>query len=50
MAPRDFDLMARAGTIDDVKSTLSSWDSCMAKSYCKYVLPLHLQYITLEHR
>jgi hypothetical protein len=24
--------------ISDAKDTFSSWDKCMAKTYCKYVL------------
>lgn len=24
---------------NNVKTTLSSWDNCMAESYCKYVSP-----------
>lgn len=24
--------------ISDVKNTFSSWDNCMAKNYCKYVI------------
>ncbi|KAF1966269.1 hypothetical protein BU23DRAFT_330568 [Bimuria novae-zelandiae CBS 107.79] len=27
---------ARADTIGDIKDTLSSWDKCMAKNYCKW--------------
>jgi len=30
-------LFARQNPFDDVKTTLSSWDNCMAKSYCKCV-------------
>lgn len=29
-------LSARADTISDIKDTLSSWDKCMAKNYCKW--------------
>ncbi|KAL1960073.1 hypothetical protein VTO42DRAFT_245 [Malbranchea cinnamomea] len=36
MAPTDLSLWPRASPIDDVKNTFSSWDSCMAKSYCKW--------------
>ncbi|KAF1916705.1 hypothetical protein BDU57DRAFT_516948 [Ampelomyces quisqualis] len=29
-------LLARQNPLDDVRTTLSSWDNCMAKSYCKW--------------
>ena len=28
---------ARADTISEIKDTLSSWDKCMSKTYCKFV-------------
>lgn len=31
-------LLAARNPLDDVKDTLSSWDKCMAKTYCKSVL------------
>lgn len=30
-------LLAARNPLDDVKDTLSSWDKCMAKTYCKSV-------------
>ncbi|KAH8717077.1 hypothetical protein GQ44DRAFT_712833 [Phaeosphaeriaceae sp. PMI808] len=30
-------LYSRQNPLDDAKTTFSSWDNCMAKSYCKYV-------------
>jgi hypothetical protein len=30
----------RRNIIQEIPDTLSSWDKCMAKSYCKYVLNL----------
>jgi hypothetical protein len=27
-----------SGDADSVKHTFSSWDNCMAKAYCKYVI------------
>lgn len=30
-------LLATRNPLDDVKDTLSSWDKCMAKTYCKSV-------------
>ncbi|KAF7570631.1 Med15 multi-domain protein [Pyrenophora tritici-repentis] len=29
-------LLARQNPLDDVKTTFSSWDSCMSKTYCKW--------------
>jgi len=26
--------------VSSVKNTFSSWDNCMAQSYCKYVSPI----------
>lgn len=34
--------LAPRGITGDVKDTFSSWDKCMAKSYCKSVSPLFL--------
>jgi hypothetical protein len=30
-------LFARQNPLDDARNTLSSWDNCMAKNYCKFV-------------
>lgn len=30
-------LFARQNPLDEAKNTLSSWDNCMAKAYCKCV-------------
>jgi len=32
-------LYARQNPLDDARNTLSSWDNCMAKNYCKFVYP-----------
>ena len=29
---------ARADTFGEIKDTLSSWDKCMSKTYCKFVV------------
>jgi hypothetical protein len=31
-------LIAARNPLADFKDTLSSWDKCMAKTYCKYVM------------
>jgi hypothetical protein len=30
-------LFARQNPLDEARNTLSSWDNCMAKAYCKCV-------------
>jgi hypothetical protein len=34
-------LFARQNPFDDARNTLSSWDNCMAKAYCKCVSLRH---------
>jgi hypothetical protein len=50
-------LYARQNPFDDARNTLSSWDNCMAKNYCKCVShnlrmpnPTHTQQMASDSR
>lgn len=42
-------LFARQNPLDDVKTTFSSWDNCMSKTYCKCVDTMRLGRLPLAH-